>query len=399
MLPIFISAVPVLEKIEEAGYEAYFVGGSVRDFILGKEVADVDIATSATPQEIKRLFKRTVDVGIEHGTVVVIWGQDTYEVTTFRTESEYIDFRRPAEVTFVRSLIEDLKRRDFTMNSIAMNKKGHLIDPFHGRDAIQNKMIETVGSASERFHEDALRMMRAVRFVSQLSFSIETNTYQALIEHAPILEKIAVERKTTEFEKLLQGENRRTALKILIDTGLYQYLPGLREYKAPLQKMLELNLKPLSLIEMWTLLVYTAGLKQEECEAFLKLWKLPVKKIKAVKGILSWLQYRFQTKWTIESLYEAKLEQAVSAQKLYNTVNQYSHSQDLAEVTDQYNALVIKDRQELAVSGYELMNWEERKGGLWVKEKLTMIEKAVLYGEVQNEKETIKEWLYKCNQN
>lgn len=398
-MPIFLSAVPVLKKMEDAGFEAYFVGGSVRDFVLGKEVADVDIATSATPQEVKQIFPKTVDVGIEHGTVVVIWGKDTYEVTTFRTESEYIDFRRPAEVTFIRSLEEDLKRRDFTMNSMAMDKEGRLIDPFSGREAIQNKIIETVGSASERFHEDALRMMRAARFVSQLSFTVERNTYQALIENAPMLAKIAVERITAEFEKLLLGENRCPALKLLIDTGLYQYLPHLRENKAPLTKLLELELGSLSLIEMWTLLLYILGIKQEEAEVFLKQWKLPVKKIKAVKGILSWLRFRLQSAWSLESVYEAKLAQAIHAEKLYNTVKGQPAALSIEALKQLYDTLVIKDRQELKVGGYDLMEWEKRRGGLWVKEKLDSIEKAVLNGEVQNEKETIREWLYKCNQN
>src|SRR3954451_24281467 len=162
MIPIFKKAIPLLEVIEKAGFEAYFVGGCVRDYLLGKKIADVDIATSATPQEIKTIFSKTIDVGIEHGTVVVIWDKETYELTTFRSDGEYTDFRRPSEVTFIRSLEEDLKRRDFTMNSMAMDKEGRLIDPFSGRKAIQNKIIETVGAAPDRFHEDALRMMRAI---------------------------------------------------------------------------------------------------------------------------------------------------------------------------------------------------------------------------------------------
>lgn len=135
----FLMAVPVLKDIEAAGYEAYFVGGSVRDHILGKEIADVDIATSAAPEEVKTIFSRTLDVGIEHGTVVVLYNGIPYEITTFRTEAEYLDFRRPSEVQFIRSLEEDLKRRDFTMNAIAMDKEGRLIDPFNGRGAIEEK--------------------------------------------------------------------------------------------------------------------------------------------------------------------------------------------------------------------------------------------------------------------
>ena len=221
MNPIFLKAIPLLEKIENAGFEAYFVGGCVRDFILGKKIADVDIATSATPQEIKEIFQKTIDVGIEHGTVIVLWEKDTYELTTFRSDGEYKDFRRPSEVKFIRSLEEDLKRRDFTMNSMAMDKKGRIIDPFCGQKAIKNKMIETVGSAADRFHEDALRMMRAVRFVSQLSFSIELNTSIALKENAFLLEKISTERKCVEFEKLLIGINRKSAFQMLRDTNLF----------------------------------------------------------------------------------------------------------------------------------------------------------------------------------
>ena len=229
MRPVFKQAIPILTKIEKAGFEAYFVGGCVRDHLIGREISDIDIATSATPHEIKKIFPKTIDVGIEHGTVIVNWDKETYELTTFRTDGEYTDFRRPSEVTFIRNLHEDLKRRDFTMNSIAMDKDGTLIDPFQGKQAIQNKMIETVGTASERFHEDALRMMRAVRFVSQLQFSIEPTTYHALKEHASLLEKVATERKTIEFEKLLNGKNKIQALEMLIDTKLYRYLPGLIE--------------------------------------------------------------------------------------------------------------------------------------------------------------------------
>lgn len=180
MKPIFQRAIPIIEKLEEAGYEAYFVGGAVRDLLIGREIADVDIATSATPIEMKAIFSKTVDVGIEHGTILILLKGEAYEVTTYRAESTYSDFRRPDEVRFIRHLKEDLQRRDFTMNSIAMDKNGELIDPFAGREAIKNREIKTVGSSEERFNEDALRMMRALRFKSQLGFLLEEGTYDAL---------------------------------------------------------------------------------------------------------------------------------------------------------------------------------------------------------------------------
>jgi len=398
MKPTFIKAIPLLEKIEEAGFEAYFVGGCVRDFILDKEIADVDLATSATPQEIKKIFPKTIDVGIEHGTIVVIWGRDTYELTTFRSDGEYRDFRRPSEVTFIRSLEEDLKRRDFTMNSMAMDKKGRLIDPFSGQKAIKSKIIETVGSASNRFHEDALRMMRAARFVSQLSFTIETKTDLALKENAFLLKNIATERKTVEFEKLLKGENRKLAFQLLLDSGLFLYLPGLRKHEEGLRKLAQFDYEHLSIVEMWSLLLYLMEIQYNEVEFFLRQWKLPVKKVKIIKSALRWFHFRLHSEWSIESIYEAKIEQALYAERLYNIFHHQNMTQSVQKLMDQYDRLVIKDRQELAVSGYDLMLWNYQKGGPWVKEKLAFIERAVLLGEISNQKDKIRGWLLKCNQ-
>lgn len=164
MNDVFLKALPVLQKLTTAGFEAYFVGGSVRDYLLNRTISDVDIATSAFPEEVKEIFQSTYDTGIAHGTVTVRENNEFYEVTTFRTEGTYEDFRRPSEVKFIRSLEEDLQRRDFTMNAIAMDEHFALHDPFSGQEAVKNKAIKAVGKASERFHEDALRMMRESAF-------------------------------------------------------------------------------------------------------------------------------------------------------------------------------------------------------------------------------------------
>ena len=170
---IFEPARPVLQKIEEAGYEAYFVGGCVRDTILHDEIHDIDIATSAYPSEIKAIFNHTVDTGIEHGTVMILDHGTGYETTTFRTESGYQDYRRPDKVTFVRSLSEDLQRRDFTINALALREDGEVIDLFDGLEDLQKHLIKAVGNPNERFHEYYLRMMRAVRFASKIDFVID----------------------------------------------------------------------------------------------------------------------------------------------------------------------------------------------------------------------------------
>lgn len=196
----FEDARAVLQKIEDAGFDAFFVGGSVRDTLLNKPIHDVDIASSAYPAEIKHIFKKTVDTGIEHGTVMVIHDGEGYEVTTFRTESGYQDFRRPDQVTFVRSLKEDLMRRDFTINAFALKEDRTVIDIFDGLSDLEHKIIRAVGDPHERFHEDALRMMRAVRFASQLDFKIEAKTLKAIEENNMLLGKISVERILVEFE-------------------------------------------------------------------------------------------------------------------------------------------------------------------------------------------------------
>ena len=397
MRPVFKQATPILTEIEKAGFEAYFVGGCVRDHLIGREISDIDIATSATPHEIKKIFPKTIDVGIEHGTVIVNWNKETYELTTFRTDGEYTDFRRPSEVTFIRNLHEDLKRRDFTMNSIAMDKDGTLIDPFQGKQAIQNKMIETVGTASERFHEDALRMMRAVRFVSQLQFSIEPTTYHALKEHASLLEKVATERKTIEFEKILNGKNKVQALEMLIDTKLYRYLPGLMNHEKALLDVTRLDIELLTIVEIWSLLLYFIGCSTSESEKFLRQWKLPLKRIRNIQSILQLFKSRLHREWSINTLFSAKLENAISTEKLFNVLNNKHVLTGVRELKSQFDDLIIKDSHELAVSGKDLMQWENKQGGPWLKEALQAIEKAVLTKQVVNEKEKIREWLQKCN--
>ncbi len=165
------------------------MGGSVRDVLLNQPIHDVDIATSAFPAEIKQIFPKTIDVGIEHGTVLVLEKAGQYEITTFRTESAYQDFRRPDHVEFVRSLKEDLKRRDFTINAFAIRENGEIIDLFAGLKDLDQHVLRAVGDPHERFFEDALRMMRGLRFVSQLGFDLENETFAAIKENHQLLKK------------------------------------------------------------------------------------------------------------------------------------------------------------------------------------------------------------------
>ncbi len=193
----------IIEKLNGAGFEAYAVGGCVRDSILGRQPDDWDITTSAKPLQVKELFARTVDTGLQHGTVTVLLDKDSYEVTTYRIDGEYLDGRHPRQVEFTSRLEEDLQRRDFTINAMAYSRETGLVDCFQGMKDMQLHRVRCVGEPRERFSEDALRILRAVRFAAQLGFGIEERTREAIRQLAPTLEKISAERIRVELNKLL----------------------------------------------------------------------------------------------------------------------------------------------------------------------------------------------------
>lgn len=196
-------AARVLSVLQEHGYEAYVVGGCVRDSILGRDPHDWDITTSAKPEQVKELFPHTIDTGLQHGTVTVMIDREGFEVTTYRIDGEYVDGRHPAEVIFTPELKEDLRRRDFTINAMAYNDTEGLVDIFGGMEDIQKKRIRCVGSAMERFGEDALRILRAIRFSAQLGYDIDPETREGIRALAGNLSKISAERIREELVKLL----------------------------------------------------------------------------------------------------------------------------------------------------------------------------------------------------
>ncbi len=202
----------VIDILKHAGYEAYLVGGSVRDCLLGQDSHDIDITTSAYPDEIKQVFTnfKTIDTGIQHGTITILYENLPIEITTFRADGKYLDHRRPNQVSFVQNLEEDLLRRDFTINAMAYDEK--LIDLFGGIDDLKNKLIRAVGEPDIRFKEDALRIMRALRFASQLNFKIEKQTEIAMQNNKELLKDISSERIQKELNQILLGKNAKNVL-------------------------------------------------------------------------------------------------------------------------------------------------------------------------------------------
>lgn len=216
----------IISVLEEGGFEAYAVGGCIRDSLIGRRPDDWDITCSARPEQVKALFHKTVDTGIKHGTVTVMINHVGYEVTTYRIDGEYVDGRHPKKVIFTPSLIEDLKRRDFTINAMAYSDRTGIVDIFDGAGDLQKKVIRCVGNPKERFGEDALRILRAVRFSAQLGFSIEEETTQAAEELADNLKKISRERIHAELDKLIMSKNP-DRVKLLEDLKILPHIfPG-----------------------------------------------------------------------------------------------------------------------------------------------------------------------------
>lgn len=220
----------ILRTLENAGFEAYLVGGCVRDSIMGRTPQDFDITTNARPEQVIKIFDkfRTVPTGIKHGTVTVISNGEPFEVTTFRVDGNYSDSRRPDSVSFTSNLTEDLARRDFTVNAMAMDVRGKIYDPFGGKSDIENKIIKCVGEPEKRFEEDALRIMRALRFSSQLGFEIEKSTSETLLKLRENLDKISRERVREELDKLICGKD---VIRVMMDYRevIAQVIPEIRE--------------------------------------------------------------------------------------------------------------------------------------------------------------------------
>lgn len=213
----------IIERLRQEGFEAYAVGGCVRDTLLGREPGDWDITTSALPQEVKQLFRRTIDTGIQHGTVTVLMDRQGYEVTTYRIDGEYEDGRHPREVAFTSELLEDLKRRDFTINAMAYSHETGIVDAFDGIGDLKQKIIRCVGEARERFEEDALRILRAIRFSAQLDFAIEEQTYHAIARIAPNIARVSKERIQVELTKLLCSAHPEK-IRQVYETGISRYV-------------------------------------------------------------------------------------------------------------------------------------------------------------------------------
>lgn len=389
--PLFLEALPVMQQLVDAGYEAYFVGGSVRDMLLHKPISDVDIATSATPQEVKEIFSHTVDVGIEHGTVMVIHHKEGYEVTTFRTEEGYEDFRHPDKVTFVRSLEEDLKRRDFTINALAIGIDDQLMDFFDGIGDLERQCLRCVGDAKERFNEDALRMFRAVRFVGQLGFQIEEKTKNAISLLKMNLSKVAVERMKVEFEKMIQSSFRKEALQLFVETGLYQACPLFDGKDEILLKLAEFPLKEMSVLQAWILFIDELNLSDKEVTHLLKSWKSSNEQIRDVLVGYKTYRARKEEEWNFFFAYACPYEVACEVEALLIAQDKSTSMKGL-EAT--YQSLPIRSMNDIHLNGHDIIRiLKLDKKGPIIGQVLKTVEKMILEQSISNDTEVLETYV------
>lgn len=377
------AAIRVIEKIEKAGFEAVIVGGAVRDYLLEKEVNDVDVATSAMPEEVKKIFHSTVDVGIAHGTVLVLDEGQPIEVTTYRTEGIYVDFRRPEQVTFVKSLDKDLERRDFTINAMAMTKMGELIDLYGGREDIENGLIRAVGDPNTRFREDALRMLRAVRFSAQLGFEIENKTLKAIQQDSDLIEFIARERIHMELSKMWSATKVYDGIKALVDSHLANYLPGdfekqLEDWRYFTAKQSEVG---------WA---YLCLLNRSQLSDIINFYKLSNKERNFTRNVLNAYQ-ALQNRWDEFDYFQYDLDTLEVAYDfaIWQNVKVPFKKEHIELIKSN---LPIQTIHQLAINGNHLKEWTTRKGGPWMKVVLDAALVAVLKKQIKNDEEHLKEW-------
>ncbi|WP_020616644.1 CCA tRNA nucleotidyltransferase [Paenibacillus daejeonensis] len=400
------SALPVLDRLCES-YEAVFVGGCVRDALLGDEVTDVDIATSALPEQVMKLFTRTLPTGLQHGTVTVITEQGHFEVTTYRKESAYEGFRRPSKVEYIPSLTEDLRRRDFTINAMAMDREGRMIDPFGGQQDLEQRVIRCVGDPDARLQEDALRMLRGIRFAARLHARMETGTWEAVLHHRALLRHIAMERVGVELDKMIGGPDPDRACALLSESELLHHT---REPLALSAKLDHSKIEGLSRLPdrdaRWVALSILAGMSSKEAGAMLRSLRYATRRADGISAAVAFHQRMIASveeettettdreRWTRVIVEHGRepaarwLEVLASGMLPLPSFTVKGPPQQLQQWLDELSPATL---QELAVSGHEIQKLLDRRPGPWMKPLLQQLLLEAALGRVDNTREALEQ--------
>ena len=376
----FKDAINILKTFNKNGFEAYFVGGCVRDFLLGKDFSDIDITTNALPEQVKNIFRKSIDTGIQHGTVTILVNGESYEVTTFRKEDEYVNHRAPDKVEFVSDLKEDLDRRDFTINAMALDYKGKLFDFHNGEADLKNNIIKTVNDPNERFFEDALRMLRAFRFSSKLGFVIDSNTIMAIKNNAKLITYVSIERIVNEFRKLLEGKGNIDSLQLMIDSTLNSYIPFIKDIKV-----IE-DFSKYTFCQSLYILSIINNISFDE----LKKLKLSNKEIKLVKEYDK-IRNDFKNNKPLELiLYKYNIEDV----RFIYSYFKYGDESEIEKIK-----LPITSFNDIDIASEEIIEFINRKPGPWIKEIIVLLEYEILLNGLVNNKKNILDFLTKMRDN
>ncbi|WP_088035634.1 CCA tRNA nucleotidyltransferase [Evansella clarkii] len=372
----------VLAELRKEGYEAFIVGGAVRDKVMEKRVRDIDICTDATADTVKNIFPRTAEPGVNHGTILVSAGGRTVEVSEFKSRTHTDG-----------GLTEDLSVRDFTCNAMAMTEEGRIIDPFHGQEDIRRKLLQSVGNPAARFREDPLRLLRALRLSLQLGFKIETGTNEAMEKLAPLIRQCAVERVAAEFEKAAENELDINELTFLLKHPVVKELPYFGSGCASLAEKTEAyegrGFTVRNPVEWWSII---AGfMHREEANTLLHYYKRSGKIIKSVMAVLEETSRQSGKQWEDLSLYRLGSELIPAAEKLLALREE--REPDVPYLISRLRELPLQSKKDLKLNGHILMREFPHKPGKWIGKVLNSVEEAVILGKVENDTARILEWL------
>lgn len=399
---LWAGGMDVVRRLRSGGYDAYLVGGCVRDRLLGRPLGDIDIATSALPEQVAAAFDRTIPTGLRHGTVTVVHDGRTYEVTTFRTESGYADARRPDEVVYVRDIREDLARRDFTINAMACGLDGDCIDPYGGRSDLARRVVRCVGDSRQRFGEDALRMVRALRFAAALEFRLAKSAWRGIREQSPRLRHVAMERIGAEWDKMMAGAHPGRACALWARSGL---LGSLRE---PLPAAVSAGLAAVCgngasaeggirrLEEIaepdvrWMALFAAGGCDPREAADACRALRMSGKRAERIAAGVA-----FRGRLPPAASAAGVVDRAAFAMAVLDLGRQAAldalalDAGDAADCRAWLAALPADSVRQLAIRGDELASRLGRKPGPWVAFLLRKLLEDVALGRVANEKEAL----------
>lgn len=356
-------ALKLLKEFSKHSYKAYIVGGFVRDYLMGIESNDIDITTNARPKQIKEIFEDSCVPNEEYGSVIVMMKGVRFEITTFRSESNYIDNRRPSEVKYIDDLYTDLLRRDFIINTICMDEDGKIIDYLGGQNDIDKKIIRTVGDAYQKFNDDSLRILRAIRFATILDFQLNDDIFKAIEETKSNLSSLSYQRKKEELDKIFNSPNHNNGIELLIKCGLD---------------------KELELINLHCVL-------EHDVDSALTIWSM--------LDVRDKYPFNKNEQELIENINKAMELNNLDPMALYkyglyvNSCAGKIKGVELRDINEAYNNLIIKSRDEIDIDSDFIMNLLKREPGKYLKDIYDNLEREILYRRLVNDRESLSKYI------